>query len=75
MRLNDGVSYYTEATLKIFFPEDKVTCQWCPLCRGEDSLKRNKCALTGEYLVYPFTFRGNQCPLEIIEIKEEKEKL
>lgn len=65
----NGVSYYTLAhgAVAVYFPEDKTTCQWCPYVRNEDSLKRHKCLLTGEYLPYPFTARGNECPLTIEE--------
>ena len=65
-----GVDHYTvgKATVKVYFPEDKTVCQWCPFCRNEDSLKRWKCLITGEYLVYPFVSVGNQCPI----ILEEK---
>lgn len=65
MKKGEGVSYYTKgtATLPVFFPEDKTTCQWCPYVRTEDSLKRCRCLLTGEYLPYPFTSRGNECPV------------
>ena len=58
--------YYTTgvATVVVNFPEDRVVCQWCPYCRNEDSLRRWKCLLTGEYLVYPFQGRGNECPVE-----------
>ena len=60
------VLYYTTgvATVVVNFPEDRVVCQWCPYCRNEDSLKRWKCLLTDEYLVYPFQGRGNECPVE-----------
>ncbi len=60
------VLYYTTAvaTVVVNFPEDRVVCQWCPYCRNEDSLRRWKCLLTGEYLVYPFQGRGNECPVE-----------
>lgn len=63
------VSYYTKAkgTVEVNFPENRVVCQWCPYCRNEDSLKRWKCLLTGEYLVYPFISLGNECPLEVKE--------
>ena len=63
------VSYYTKANgiVEVNFPEDRVVCQWCPYCRNEDSLKRWKCLLTGEYLVYPFISLGNECPLVIKE--------
>ena len=63
------VLYYTTgvATVVVNFPEDRVVCQWCPYCRNEDSLRRWKCLLTGEYLVYPFRGRGNECPIELGE--------
>lgn len=68
-----GVDFYTigKATLDVPFPEDLTICQWCPFVRNEDSLKRWKCLLTGEHLVYPFTSRGNQCPVRF-EKEEEK---
>lgn len=61
----EGVTYYTwgTATLRVPFPMDMTNCQWCPYVRNEDSLKRHKCLLTGEYLPFPFTSRGNQCPI------------
>ena len=60
-----AVLYYTTgvATVAVNFPEDRTVCQWCPYCRNEDSLRRWKCLLTGEYLVYPFQERGNECPI------------
>lgn len=64
-----GVTWYTpgRAIIQVYFPEDKTVCQWCPFCRGEDSLKRHKCLLTGEYLVYPLISIGNQCPIVLEE--------
>lgn len=59
------------ATVKVSFPEDKIVCQWCPFCRNEDSLRRWKCLLTGEYLVYPFHCVGNECPVIIDETRKE----
>ena len=61
-----SVLYYTtgRVTLEIHFPENRVVCQWCRFCRNEDSLKRWKCLLTDEYLVYPFQGRGHECPVE-----------
>ena len=58
-----GVSWYTTmtATISVHFPEDKVVCQYCPLCRNEDSLRRWKCLWSGEYLLYPFDTIGNRC--------------
>ena len=68
----NGVRYYTRATaaITINFPEDRTVCQWCLFCRNEDSLRRWKCMLSGEYLVYPFLTVGNQCPLVFEEKKE-----
>lgn len=68
MRSN-GVRYYTsgKATVDVHFPEDMTVCQWCPYVRNEDSLKRHKCLLTGEYLPFPFVTRGNLCPVVLEE--------
>ena len=65
----NGVGYYTWgiARISIPFPEDMTQCQWCPFCRNEDSLKRHKCLLTQEFLPYPFTGRGNECPITFEE--------
>lgn len=65
MPKNEGVSYYTwgHVSMDVPFPEDMTRCQWCPFVRNEDSLKRWRCLLTGEYLVFPFSSRGNQCPV------------
>jgi len=72
--MKNGVDYYTcgVAMLNIPFPEDKTTCQWCPYVRNEDSLKRHRCLLTSEYLMYPFTGRGNQCPVVFTEESNER---
>lgn len=72
MRKKEGVGWYTRgvATVPVSFPEDYVACQWCPYVRNEDSLKRHRCLLTGEYLPFPFTSRGNECPVEF-EKEEE----
>lgn len=63
------VEYYTTgyAEIAVHFPENKIVCQWCPYCRNEDSLRRWKCLLTGEYLVYPFHSLGNECPITFEE--------
>ena len=66
-----GVKFYTlaEGTVHVYFPEGRTVCQWCRYARNEDSLRRWRCLLTDEYLVYPFDSIGNQCPLKIV--KEE----
>lgn len=72
--MNNAVLYYTTgtATVPVHFPENRTVCQWCPFVRTEDSLKRHRCQLTGEYLVYPFTSRGNECPVIFEEENIEK---
>ena len=69
MSREDGVRFYTwgHASLAIPFPNDLTVCQWCPYVRNEDSLKRHKCMLTGEYQPFPFTNRGNECPIIFTE--------
>lgn len=68
-KFEHGVEFYTHghATVPVHFPENRVVCQYCPYCRNEDSLKRWKCLLTGEYLLYPFDCRGNDCPVILDE--------
>ena len=68
----NGVKFYTKAIVEIIvnFPENRTVCQWCPYCRNEDSLRRWKCLITGEYIVYPFDCIGDKCPLTLI--KEER---
>lgn len=72
MGMDKAVTYYTwgTATLRVPFPEDMTRCQWCPYVRNEDSLKRHRCLLTGEYLPFPFTSRGNECPI-ILDKEDE----
>lgn len=69
MGADKAVTYYTwgTATLRVPFPLDYTSCQWCPYVRNEDSLKRHRCLLTGEYLPFPFTSRGNECPITLDE--------
>ena len=37
--MKSGVDFYTKgiAEVSVYFPEDKIACQWCPYCRNEDS--------------------------------------
>lgn len=65
----DGVNYYAEATVKIFFPDGQVCCDLCPLM---ETYSRKQCRRTGEYLLNTKSI-GMYCPLEINdEIKELK---
>lgn len=73
MATKNSVLYYTTGiiTLPIQFPENKVVCQYCEFCYSEDSLKRHRCRLTREMLLYPTTSRGNQCPINFeSEVKD-----
>lgn len=77
MAIKNGVSYYTcgVATVKVPFPEDMTVCQWCPYVRSEDNLKRHKCLLTGEYLPFPLTSRGYNCPVKFEMEDDNDEKI
>lgn len=57
-----GVSYYTQATTVIGFPEDDVVCHWCPLMTRDPNL-RDICSRTGEILLSPKHTIGYNCPL------------
>lgn len=60
-----GISYYTEgiAYIPVYFPEDKVKCQYCPFCRSEKELERWWCRLNNEMLYDPFSGIGDKCPM------------
>lgn len=69
---NNAVTWYTSGrvSLPVYFPEDRAVCQWCPYVRTDEPVKRQRCVLTGELLVYPFTARGNECPVILEEDKD-----
>lgn len=58
-----GVKHYTIlwTKLKIQFKEDRICCAYCnrKYCIGNRTL----CHLTGEEMLYPNKFIGNECPL------------
>lgn len=60
-RFESGVKYYTKATAEIFFPENRVCCEFCPLM---ETYARKQCRRTGEYLADTRTI-GYYCPLRI----------
>lgn len=62
----NGVSYYTKASVDIYFPENRVCCAYCPML---ETYARNQCRRTGEYLVDTRAV-GYSCPL-VIEEKED----
>lgn len=59
--------WYTETSVQIFFPEDHVCCDLCPLM---ETYARKQCRRTGEYLLDTRVTVGYECPL-IIKNKEE----
>lgn len=67
MQKNNGVSYYTEATAKLFFPDGHVCCD---LCAAMETYARKQCRLTGEYLADTRGI-GYMCPLKFKERNED----
>lgn len=56
---NEGVAWYTEATVNLYFPEGHVCCDLCPLL---ETYSRKQCRKTGEYLTDTRGI-GYMCPL------------
>lgn len=73
MTVRKSVSYYTAGTamVQVSFPEDKVRCHLCFLCKHEDAFKRYSCRATGELLIYPFQGIGKNCPIIFHENRVE----
>lgn len=66
MYCKNSVTYYTKATAEIYFPENDVRCDLCPLL---ETYARRQCRRTGEYL-RSNAIIGNFCPLKF-EVKEK----
>ena len=61
-----GIQWFTKGTVKVYFPEDKIKCQYCQFCRAESELKRFWCRLAGQMIYNPFCAeRPEYCPIEI----------
>lgn len=58
---------YSTTSISIYFPEDRVCCQYCPLL---ETYSRNKCRMTFEYIA-DIRAQGLWCPLEILSVDEE----
>ena len=65
---HNSTLWYTEAQATIYFPENKVCCDFCHLM---ETYARKQCRLTGEYLADTRTI-GYMCPLKFIENKMEE---
>lgn len=63
MAIKSGVTKYTKTEVDLFFPEDKVCCDLCPIM---ETYARKQCRRTGEYLIDTRTV-GYYCPLKIVE--------
>ena len=65
---HNGVSYYTKATVDVYFPENRIACQYCPML---ETYARNQCRRTGEYLVDTRTI-GYNCPMRFENMEESE---
>lgn len=63
----EGVTSYTKATVDLFFPDDRVCCEFCPLL---ETYARKQCRRTAEYIV-DTRYKGYWCPLHIEDNTEE----
>lgn len=70
-QFKNGVSYYTRATVDVYFPEDDRCCYRCPLMGVEIKSDREYCRQTGEYLPAPRDIVGFRCPLIFEENNNE----
>lgn len=75
----NGVSWFTKgvASIPIYFPEDKMKCQYCPFCRSEGDLKRFWCRITNHMIYNPYCAElPDNCPIvfpdEIVGTKKTK---
>ena len=64
----EGVLHYTNATVDIYFPEDHICCELCPLL---ETYARKQCRRTGEYLL-DTRITGYYCPLKFENTEEQK---
>ena len=64
-RFDNGVRFYTtgELRLNVSFPENEVSCQWCPFLEYDRGLDRYSCSLTNRTLYSRF-FIPEECPIE-----------
>lgn len=70
-RFEKGVGYYTKALVEIGFPENCITCRYCPLfgMRIVQSAAAAFCRVTGE-LIEDVDHRPDGCPAVIVVEKE-----
>lgn len=66
----NGVGWYTSATLELHFPQDDVCCAQCPFCKPEtigSRIERHWCRANRNNLIQADVFTGvpEDCPLHI----------
>lgn len=68
-KFENGVSWYTHGVISISFPEDEVSCRYCPCLRSDANGARFKCCITGDILAN-IDLIGHRCPIESMEEDE-----
>lgn len=66
-QFENGILWYTkgQAQVDVFFPEDKIKCQYCPFCRSEVDLQRFWCRLNNQMIYNPMSLGvPEDCPIE-----------
>lgn len=67
--LGECTSYHKGViVMNVSLPSKAPFCQYCPMIKTEEFLKRFTCRITGDLLLHPFSTRGDHCP---IQFKEE----
>lgn len=71
-RFDRGVGYYTVAMVPIHFPENCVSCRYCPLMKFQlvNSAAAIVCRSTGE-IITDIDNPGDKCPAVIQEDNNE----
>lgn len=64
-QVNKYIKGKTEVTVN--FPEQAITCRYCPFCKCEQMYGRYSCRLTEEWLLGYDKGIGGECPLEFKE--------
>lgn len=62
----NAVTFYTSGVLKIpvYFPNGEQECRWCRFLRYDEGCHRHQCTISREYLMYPDTEVGLDCPID-----------
>ena len=75
MKVKKSAEFYItgKAEIQVNFPDGDICCHWCPMCTYYEGMRRYRCILTDEHLVYPFESVGIRCPWEedFSEVKKD----